>query len=203
MDAPCGKVKELLLLYSTKNSFDKQKTIFDTRSKKADLIKTLQFLGETSESWKDVKKKDCAHKLVYRIQKLMPEECGICKETYIVNKTDPNLLACSVCGHEVHHECYQSILKKNDEGMSVVDVLKTIPGFHHLCPSCEDRFIPDDKLKAKTGILPEGLLSPLLQQKQPQTEELQQQQPQQLPQQQQQEPHQQQQQQKPQQQKHQ
>ena len=93
----------------------KQRSIFETRSKKPELIKTLEFLGESCASWKDVKKKDCAHRLVYRIQTLMPEECGVCNVTYTVKKTDTSLLACSICGHEAHHKCYKSLLEKNED----------------------------------------------------------------------------------------
>ena len=146
VDAPCEKVRDILRLYSPGNSYAKQKTIFNNRSNKADMVKTLQFLGESHSSWKEVKKIDCAHKLHYRIQNLMPEECGVCKETYVVSKSDTSLLACSICGHEVHHKCYQSLLEKNEEGLSIVEALKKMPGFHHLCPSCEDDIIPDDKL---------------------------------------------------------
>lgn len=168
VDAPCDKVRDILRLYSPENSYEKQKAIFDSRSKKDDLVKTLEFLGESCSSWKDVKKKDCAHKLHYRIQNLMPEECGVCKETYVVKVTDPRLLSCSICGHEVHHKCYESLFEKNDEGLSVVETLKTMPGFHHLCPSCEDAIIPDENLSVASGnqIPPQNQPQPT--QKQPQ-----------------------------------
>ena len=147
VDAPCNKVREVLRLYSPDNSYVKQMSIFNSsRCKKSDLIKTLQFLGVSNVSWKDQKKKDCAHKLHYRIQNLMPEECGVCKEMYVVKKNDPCLLSCSICGHEVHHKCYESLFKKNNDGSSVVETMKMVRGFHHLCPSCEDDIIPDDKL---------------------------------------------------------
>ena len=146
VDAPSDKVRDILRLYSPENSYEKQKGIFDSRSKKDDLVKTLEFLGESCSSWKDVKKKDCAHKLLYRIQNLMPEECGVCKEKYVVKVTDPRLLSCSICGQEVHHQCYESLFVKNDQGLSMVETWKKKPGFHHLCPSCEIDTIPDEKL---------------------------------------------------------
>ena len=53
-------------------------------------------------------KPSCSHGLIYRINSLMPEECGNCQETFIVKPTDPHLLSCSICGQEVHHKCYKS-----------------------------------------------------------------------------------------------
>ena len=144
VDAPCDKVRDVLRLYSPENSYEKQKSIFNSRCKKDDLVETLQFLGESCPSWKEVKKQDCAHKLQYRIQNLLPEECGVCKETYTVGKNDPSLLACSICGQEVHHQCYKSLFVPNNDGVSFVTLLKAMPGFHHLCPSCEDYVIPDE-----------------------------------------------------------
>ena len=167
VDAPCPKVREILRLYSPDNSYGKQISIFNSsRCKKSDLLKTLQFLGEPNVAWKDEKKKDCAHKLHYRIQNLMPEECGVCNETYVVKKSDPRLLSCSICGHEVHHKCYQSLLSKNNEGMSVVDAMKMVPGFHHLCPSCESDTIPDEKLSSSVASKYLPTSSQLLQQQQ-------------------------------------
>ena len=80
VDAPCDKVREILRLYSPANKYEAQKAIFNgARCLKANLIKTLQYLGETHLS--ELKKIDCAHKLHYRIQNLMPEDCGVCKQT--------------------------------------------------------------------------------------------------------------------------
>ena len=78
----------------------------------------------------------------------MPEECGVCKQTYVIKIDDARLLSCSICGHEVHHQCYKALLVKNNEGVSVVDSLKAIPGFHHLCSSCEDELVPDENFNA-------------------------------------------------------
>ena len=149
VDAPCNKVKEILRLYSPDKSYDEQKAAFKS-FKKGDIVKTLQFLGKT-QNWDTVKKPDCVHELVYRIQNLMPETCGFCSESYLLKITDPSILSCSKCRQEVHHQCYKPILQlKNSEGRPLVEVLRSTPGFHFLCQSCEEAWIPDDELSEES-----------------------------------------------------
>ena len=157
VDAPSTKVRDIIRLYSSNNTYEKQKSLFNSRCNKGDMVETLQFLGDPCTSWKDVKKMDCAHKLHYRLQNLMPEECGVCNETYIVGKDDPSLLACSVCGQEVHHKCYKPLAVLDNNGLTVMEALKMIPGFHHLCPSCEDAIIPDERLIERRALQPPHL----------------------------------------------
>ena len=77
--------------------------------------------------------------MIYRIQNLLPGICGICKETYTVNKSDPHLLACSVCQQEVHHKCWAHLLQKKN----LVDGFFSTLGLHFLCLSCKQVHIPE------------------------------------------------------------
>ena len=168
VNAPSQDVCDILRSYSTSNSYTKQLTIFNSnRCKKSDLIATLHYLGERNVAWKDELKNNCASQLIYRIQGLLPEECGVCKETYVVKIDDPRLLSCSNCGHEVHHKCYGPLFKKNDKGLSVVEAIKMVPGFHHLCPSCESDLLPDECVSSNAAAESQPPQATPLQQKQP------------------------------------
>ena len=119
--------------------------MFNARSK-ADIIATLRFLG-VDRDLDALLKPDCLHQLVYRIQNLLPEECGICNESYVVKIADPCLLSCSVCGHEAHHKCYQPLLQAaNNEEIALIKKSLGAPGFHFLCHSCEEDHIPDTEV---------------------------------------------------------
>ena len=151
VDAPCNKVKDVLRLYSLQKSYKQQKAAFNTHSK-ADIIETLEFLGDTSRNWNNELKASCSHGLIYRINSLMPEECGICHETYIVKPSDTHLLSCSICGQEVHHKCYKSFFDlQDDTGNPLMDRILKATGFHFLCSECEDDVIPENHSKFTAG----------------------------------------------------
>lgn len=144
--APCKEVRDILRLYSLEKTYKKQTTSFNAHSK-ADIIKTLQYLGESQRDWNVERKSVCVHELVYRIQNLLPEECGLCKQTYVVKISGPHLLSCSICHQEVHHECYQSLFRTDNEGTMLVKKLMDLPGFHYMCMSCEEDTIPDGRVR--------------------------------------------------------
>ena len=134
-------MRDILRLFSPGNTYKKQLSVFNAHSK-ADIVQTLVSLGDSQTNWNDYVKPACIKALIYRIQNLLPEECGICKETYVVKKTDPHILSCSICHQEVHHKCFSPLLQNNgniDDGN-----IFNIPGFHYLCISCEDDVIPED-----------------------------------------------------------
>ena len=85
--------------------------------------------------------------MIYKLQSLLPETCGICKESYTIQKNDPKFLSCSVCKQEVHRACYMPLLKTGDKTLGE-SILK-IPGMHYLCPACEYDLIPDDNIGLK------------------------------------------------------
>ena len=143
-DAPKKEVRDIIRLFSPENTYKKQESVFNTHSK-ALIVETLVFLGDTQTNWSDYLKPACIQALIYRIQNLLPEECGVCKETYVVKKTDSRLLSCSICKQEVHHKCFQSILRNKDIMMEIYNT----PGFHYLCVSCELSVIPQENCGLK------------------------------------------------------
>ena len=147
VDAPSVEVRNCIRQYNENYSYKQQTTSFNTFSKQI-IIDTLIFLGN-NKKWNDHLKSVCVRELIYRIQCLLPEECGICKESYTINKNDPCLLSCRVCHQEVHKECYLPFLKTDTNDELLSEAIMKIPGFHFLCPSCEDNLIPkqDDGLK--------------------------------------------------------
>ena len=140
VDAPSNEVRDCIRIYKREKTYKQLKAAFNT-CRKPVIIATLQYLGCSDENLNNHAKPDCIHKLICIIQSLLPEDCDICKETYVVQKDDPSLLACRICLQEVHYKCYQPLLA----GMNI-DHLKimTVPGIFYLCPSCIDDHIPDE-----------------------------------------------------------
>ena len=96
VDAPSNEVRKVLRLYKSEHTYKKQTTTFNSFPKK-DIVQALVFLGGEQTNWDRYLKPACIKALIYRIQGLLPEECGICKEMYTVEKSDVHFLSCSVC----------------------------------------------------------------------------------------------------------
>ena len=125
------------------------------------LCEGIGILGATHKNWNDHKKSTCLHELIYRIQCLLPETWGICKDSYTIHKDDPQFLSCSVCKQEVHRECYMPLLKKCDKNLA--EAISKINGLHYLCPSCEYDLIPNDEIglkKKKSVVIDENPKAP-------------------------------------------
>ena len=152
VDAPSVEIRDCIRQYSESKTYKQQTTSFNAYSKNV-IVETLSFLGATHKNWNDHKKSACVHELIYKIQSLLPETCGICKDSYTIQKNDDQLLSCSVCKQEVHRACYTPLLKTGENSFSVA-ILK-IPGMHYLCPTCEYELIPDENigLKKKKNII--------------------------------------------------
>ena len=135
VDAPTVEIRNILRLYSPDISYKKQTAVFNAHSK-AEIVKTLVALGEEQTNWDNYLKPACVKALIYRIQNLLPEECSICKDVYVVKKSDPHFLSCSVCNQEVHHKCYMPLFSNG--------LIPNIRGFHFLCLSCEEDLIPEE-----------------------------------------------------------
>ena len=120
-------------------------------SQKSVIVETLVFLGcGCIQDWKDIRKPDCVHELVCRLQNLLPDNCDFCKELYTVDKNDVSLLACAKCGQEAHRKC---ILSKFNLEESDIDesssnrINKLMNPFEldcivYLCGACKAGFIP-------------------------------------------------------------
>jgi hypothetical protein len=146
VEAPSTDVRNCLRLYTADKTYSKLKASFNSCSKSV-ILETLRSLGVDKDNWDDHLKSSCVHELILRIQNLLPEVCNICKETYTISKNDPPLLSCSVCNQEVHRKCYLSLFMEDDNVDDEYFKAKilSIPGFHYLCPSCEEETIPNKK----------------------------------------------------------
>ena len=129
VDAPTNDIRNCIRLYKREKTYKQLKAAFNT-CRKPVITSTLQYLGYSDENMNNSAKAECIHKLICIIQSLLPEDCDICKEMYVVQKNDPSLLACSICLQEVHYKCYQPLLVDHRK-------LMTIPG-HIISPTREE-----------------------------------------------------------------
>ena len=141
VDAPSEDIKACLKRYKLDKTYKQLKSVFNA-DRTPVIIQTIQHLGCNDTNLETLSKPDCIHKLICIIQSLLPEECGVCKETYVVEKTDPPLLSCRICLQEVHHKCYQPLLSTMNA--AALQQILNIPGFIYLCPSCIADNIPDE-----------------------------------------------------------
>ena len=73
-----------------------------------------------------------AHRVLLKLESLLPSKCGICVTAYNRQLNDTPLLTCWTC-YRPSHDCPQLL-----ENSAVIEEAKKIPGFKWLCPSCED-----------------------------------------------------------------
>ena len=59
----------------------------------------------------DYNKETCVTSLIFRLQNLMPDQCGLCKQRYCVKLADIPLLSCKICGQGSHDSCIMDHLK--------------------------------------------------------------------------------------------
>lgn len=92
------------------------------------------------------KKDEIVLNIIVRIQNLLPDTCQICHETFTFKTVDDPLLACDICGQEVHKPCFLKLLGlTSQDGPANINPLQ-IPGLHYLCKPCEDEVIPKDQI---------------------------------------------------------
>ena len=105
---------------------------------KESLKLTYEFLGGKPENHK---KDQLIDFIIQKIQNLFPDVCQICQKSYCINLEYEHFLSCGSCGQEIHKECL--IMKLKNINLTINDVQKLfrIPGFHYLCPRCEQSSI--------------------------------------------------------------
>ena len=92
------------------------------------------------------KKDEIVLNIIVRIQNLLPDTCQICHETFRFKIAEDPLIACDICGQEVHKPCFLKLLGLTSQNGPVnINPLK-IPGLHYLCKPCEDEVIPKDQI---------------------------------------------------------
>ena len=118
--------------------------------KNDDLILTLEFLKVTNQD--GCNKTQLVHNLIVRIQNLLPDTCGLCKQEYNTGLDDTPLLSCEVCGQGSHNPCINTLLGVEESEESSLDPQKVrkiiipleLPGVHYLCMTCSGDIVPDD-----------------------------------------------------------
>ena len=105
-------------------------------------------------------KNQLSHLILCRIQNLLPDDCGLCKNRYSVKLDDSPLLECAICGQGVHEECWLNLLSvasaasdyisdKSNVIRKCVNPFK-LPGIFYICTACEESTIPkEDNMKTK------------------------------------------------------
>ena len=97
-------------------------------------------------------KSDIAHAIVCRIQNLLPENCGICKNRFCLKLNDEPFLPCSKCGQSSHKKCIIETTKStvsiniddltHEQAYNILVNPHKLPGVHLLCQACEENHIP-------------------------------------------------------------
>ena len=107
VDAPTEDIKACLRRYKVDKTYKQLKSVFNA-DRKPVIIQTIQHLGCNDTNLEVLSKADCIHKLICIIQSLLPEECGVCNETYVVQKNDPPLLSCKIMSPRSPSQMLQS-----------------------------------------------------------------------------------------------
>ena len=156
-------VKKVLTAYTVGQTLAQQKTVIN-RFRKEELIATLEFLKLTGQD--KYNKPQLVQNLIVRIQNLLPDTCGLCKQEYHTSLDDTPLLICEVCGQGSHNLCIIRVLGNEESEENSLDPQKArkmiipleLPGVHYMCMTCSNDCIPDDNdgiLKNKIQDTPE------------------------------------------------
>ena len=84
--APSNEVRDCLRLYKPKATYATLFKSFDALST-GRITESLNYLRTpTSILFSDLKKEGIVRKLIFRLHNLMPEECQLCSEGYVVHR---------------------------------------------------------------------------------------------------------------------
>ena len=124
------------------------------------LIKALKFLNNTAIPNKiPTRKDDVTHRIVCRMQNLLPDDCPFCKTRFKSQHDEKPILQCAKCGQNCHRSCIIGLLKSkincdltNENELDQEQIQKLInplsfPGIHYLCKSCEEDVVPSELLR--------------------------------------------------------
>ena len=142
-------IRNVLRAYPLNKTLTHQKREIK-KIKNDDLILTLEFLKVTNQG--GCNKTELVHNLIVRIQNLLPDTCGLCKQEYNTGLDDTPLLSCEVCGQGSHNPCINTLLGIEESEESSLDPQKVrkmiipleLPGVHYLCMTCSGDIVPDD-----------------------------------------------------------
>ena len=124
------------------------------------LIKALKFLNNTAIPNKiPTRKDDVIHRIVCRMQNLLPDDCPFCKTRFKSQHDEKPILQCAKCGQNCHRSCIIGLLKSklncdltNENELDQEQIQKLInplsfPGIHYLCKLCEEDVVPSELLR--------------------------------------------------------
>ena len=151
MNAPSEDVKSCLRTYQYGKDLDRLKRDLNV-FRKPILEDTLRYLNAPSQQ--DCLKPAVLHKLICRIQNLLPETCSICKKSYHVKRDEEILLECAICGQDVHKPCFLQQFGATDQDMDHESIMKLINPYNiknlfYICDPCIDNTIPHDESEKK------------------------------------------------------
>ena len=140
--------KKIIMAYHPGQDLKAQKRAIG-KFKKEELIAALQFLRAPDHS--GCNKTELTHNLIVRIQNLLLDTCGLCKEEFNTQLEDNPLLSCEVCGQGSHDPCILKILGQSSPGPHDPTKIRQmlipldIAGVHYLCMSCSNDLIPKEE----------------------------------------------------------
>ena len=138
--APNDTIRDCLRLYDPSKPSKQIKAALN-RCRKEILCDTLTYLGRPDSE--NERKANVLESLIWRIKNLFPDKCQICHQRYCITLRDDKFLPCSICGQEVHKECFLASLKDNNLlSMTNKIIPFNVPGFYYLCTTCESELIP-------------------------------------------------------------
>ena len=163
VDAPSDAVKFCLRSYQPGKSIKQiEKDIF--QSKIGILLETSEYLR--IPNCKGKTKTVLSRRILCRIQNLLPDNCGVCKNRYSIKLEECPLLECAICGQGVHRECWLNLLSLGsnapnctyDNNIVISEYVNPhkLPGIHYICPACEETTIPPDEESQQTSYKPEA-----------------------------------------------
>ena len=145
-------VRNCIRLYDEKCTTLQLTNLFKPVNKET-LSLTLDFLRAPTpiaeKSWNDYLKPTCIRELIVRIQNLLIDTCGFCKENYASQREDKCYLKCCYCGQFAHEKCLRNILgEKFNENMNETEVHDIIFPFklncYYFCHECSDKQVPQN-----------------------------------------------------------
>ena len=128
---------------------------------KQDIIETANYL-RISEC-ENENKSDIIHKIVCRIQNLLPDDCTICSTRYRVDNNVTPLLACAICGQGAHDQCwmqmYRALVQEPVHDITPEMLRNHLNPFKaqslfYLCKPCEIATIPQSKSSNRKASIP-------------------------------------------------
>ena len=132
--APAGPVKNIILTWSpdkdVKSDMDKQYKVPELRQ----ALAWLRNCNTDNSYLKSLKRKtEVLDALLVAIERLLPDQCGVCKNEYTVDRESSPAIQCSGCQQGFHQECLEALVGNS--------VMPEFPGqIYWLCELCAPSF---------------------------------------------------------------